>query len=58
LADIEAWTSALADGAVVGFHDVREEPGVARAVAAKVIPSESPFHDLREVDSLLLAEFR
>jgi predicted O-methyltransferase YrrM len=58
LADLEAWSGALTDIAVVGFHDVHAEPGVERVLAERVIPSQSSFHDLREVDGLLLAEFR
>lgn len=58
LADIEAWTSALADAAQVAFHDARDEPGVARALAERVIPSDSLFHDVHVIDNLLLAEFR
>lgn len=58
LSDIEVWSSALADGAMVAFHDIHDEPGVVRALAERVTPPDSPFHDLREVDNLLLAEFR
>lgn len=58
LADIETWSGALAHAAVVGFHDIHDEPGVVRALAERVTLPDSPFHDLREVDNLLLAEFR
>jgi predicted O-methyltransferase YrrM len=58
LADIEAWSSVLADAAIVAFHDARDEPGVARAVAERVATPDSHFHDLRLVDNLLLTRFR
>jgi predicted O-methyltransferase YrrM len=56
MADIDTWMPALAEGATVAFHDVRSEPGVRRALAERVEPESSPFHDLRTTGELLLAE--
>jgi predicted O-methyltransferase YrrM len=58
VADIDAWTSALTDGAIVAFHDIHDEPDVARALHERVEPAESQFHDLRVVQNLLLTAFR
>ena len=58
LSDIDVWTPALTDVAIVAFHDAREEPGVRRVLSERVEPADSPFHGLRMVDNLLVAEFR
>jgi predicted O-methyltransferase YrrM len=58
LRDIDDWSSALRDGAIVAFHDIEGYPGVTRALEERVLGENSPFHRRRVVDRTLLAEFR
>jgi MMP 1-O-methyltransferase len=58
LRDIDAWTSALADGAAVAFHDAVDYPGVRRALEKRVLGRRTPFHNARQVEATLFVEFR
>jgi predicted O-methyltransferase YrrM len=54
--DIEMWTPALKDVAVVGFNDPLW-PGVDRALRKLVARRDSSFHNPRYVDNTLFFEF-
>lgn len=58
VADLDAWSRTLSDGATLALHDVRAEPGVDAAVAERLEPEASPFHDACVVGHLLLARYR
>lgn len=54
IADLTAWDSALAEDGVVAFHDARDEPGVARALAEHVLAPGSRYVLRSAVDNLVV----
>lgn len=55
--DVEDWTGALAEGAIVAFNDPGS-PGVYKAVREKVARTKSPFRRPSFLDNTLFFEFR